>query len=331
MSTRLPFLSVVVIVQNRSHDLEHDLRRIRQVCQPRVSALQLLVVENGSKDGSVAQLRQLTLPGRTANVQVLALGTSVDFDTAAWVGLDRAIGDFAVVVAPGSDELGALGQIIDAAGCNTDVVYAHAALGAGESTLYRLLIHSFYLLYRWSAGVDLAHAPRYRLLSSRVINFIHQHPSPAAAYRHLPHSAGFDSRHLMLTQPRGARQRRPLREDFSRGWAMLMSSSRGPMRVVTTLSLFGAGANLLYSVYVILVGIFKAQVAPGWVTLSLQMSGMFLLISLTLLILGEYVLHITRLAHQGPAYLVAQEFSSAEFSRQQPLNIQTDNAGSLHA
>ncbi len=94
------------------------------------------------------------------------------------------------------------------------------------------------------------------------------------------------------------------------------------MRLVTTLSLFGAIANVVYSAYVIAIGLFKADVAPGWVTLSLQQSGMFFLISLVLLVLGEYILQMASLSNEGPSYNVGQEFTSAVITRRERLNIE---------
>lgn len=103
------------------------------------------------------------------------------------------------------------------------------------------------------------------------------------------------------------------------------------MRLVTTLSLFGALVNLFYSTYVIAVALLKPDVAPGWVTLSLQQSGMFFLISLVLLILGEYILHTASLSNEGPRYHVAQEFTSAVITRREKLNIEGANAIELNA
>jgi uncharacterized membrane protein YqaE (UPF0057 family) len=94
------------------------------------------------------------------------------------------------------------------------------------------------------------------------------------------------------------------------------------MRLVTSLSLLGAVANLIYSFYVVMIGFVKADVAPGWVSISLQQSGMFFLISLVLLVLGEYILHMADLSHEGPLYHVAQEFTSARIIRREKLNIE---------
>jgi hypothetical protein len=85
---------------------------------------------------------------------------------------------------------------------------------------------------------------------------------------------------------------------------------------------FGAISNLLYSAYVICVAVLKRDVAPGWVTLSLQQSGMFFLISLVLLVLGEYILQMASLSTEGPLYHVGQEFTSARMSRRERLNVE---------
>lgn len=102
---------------------------------------------------------------------------------------------------------------------------------------------------------------------------------------------------------------------------LLVSTTRAPMRLVTSLSLFGAVANLVYCVYVITVGILKTDVAPGWISFSLQQSGMFFLISLVLLVLGEYILNMASLSNEGPLYHVGQEFTSARMTRLEKLNV----------
>jgi hypothetical protein len=111
-------------------------------------------------------------------------------------------------------------------------------------------------------------------------------------------------------------------DGFDRGIQILVSTSRAPLRAVTTLSLFGAVANVLYAVYVLVIGFFKQDVEPGWVSVSLQQSGMFFLISLVLLVLGEYILHMAALSNEAPEYHLAQEFTSARISRRERLNVE---------
>jgi hypothetical protein len=96
------------------------------------------------------------------------------------------------------------------------------------------------------------------------------------------------------------------------------------MRLVTTLCLLGAVTNLVYSIYVVVIGFLKADVAPGWVSLSLQQSGMFFLFSLVLLVLCEYIIHMVSLSSDGPLYYVGQEFTSARIISHEKLNIEEE-------
>ena len=115
-------------------------------------------------------------------------------------------------------------------------------------------------------------------------------------------------------------------EGFQRAMRLLVSTTQAPMRMVTTLSLFGAVSNVIYSAYVIGVALLKTDVTPGWTTLSLQQSGMFLLISLVLLVLGEYMLQMASLTNEGPRYHVAQEFGSRIVTRKSRLNVEVRDA-----
>lgn len=46
------------------------------------------------------------------------------------------------------------------------------------------------------------------------------------------------------------------------------------------------------------------------------------LISLVLLVLGEYILNMASLSNEGPLYHVGQEFTSARMTRREKLNIE---------
>lgn len=53
----------------------------------------------------------------------------------------------------------------------------------------------------------------------------------------------------------------------------------------------------------------------------MQQSGMFFLISLVLLVLSEYVLHMTNLSNEKPLYHVGQEFTSVRMTHREKLNV----------
>jgi hypothetical protein len=213
--------------------------------------------------------------------------------------------------------------MLDKAVRGADVVFATNEQKAGQSIPYRAASSIFNVLYKFFNGIDLANeAPQYRILNKSVVNFILQHPQPAMTYRHLPATGGFSRVNLSYSATPRASQTKHLGDSIDRGMRLLVSTTRAPMRLVTSLSLFGAISNLLYSGYVVAVGTLKADVAPGWISLSLQQSGMFFLISLVLLVLGEYIVHMARLSNEGPLYHVGREFTSARMTRREKLNVE---------
>lgn len=321
------FLSVVLVVRNQSSQLEELLASAIATIAPLVSDFELIVVDNASEDQSVEVLKRLTGEGGLPNLQVYALTKEVDSDTASWAGLENALGDYVAVADPATDDVAFLPAMLEKAANGADVVFAANERKPERTLPYVAAYALFNALYKWFNHIDLARdAPQFRVLSKRVVNFILQHPQPARAYRHLPATGGFAKANMAYAAaPKASRPKR-LVDSIDRGMRMLVSTTRGPLRLVTLLSLFGAVSNLVYSGYVIGIALLKEDVAPGWVTLSLQQSGMFLLISIVLLVIGEYILQMASLSNEGPAYHVAQEFTSARMTRRERLNVEESAA-----
>ncbi|EJN33193.1 glycosyltransferase [Pseudomonas sp. GM80] len=317
------FLSVVFIVRNQSNHIGSILADAVERMSTLVSDYELIVVDNASDDNSISILKSLTAENGLPNLQVYALTKEVDADTAAWAGLENALGDFVVVIDPLADDIAFLPEMLDKAVSGADVVFANNKQKPAQSLAYETAYAIFNKAYKSFNGIHLStEAPQYRLLSKRVINFILQHPQPAVTYRHLPATGGFARDNLSYSSTPRVTEKKRLRESIDRGMLLLVSTTRAPMRLVTSLSMFGAVANLVYSFYVVASGLLKTDIAPGWISLSLQQSGMFFLISLVLMVLGEYILHMTSLSNEGPLYHIAQEFTSARITRREKLNIE---------
>jgi hypothetical protein len=325
------FLSVVFVVRNQSEHVEKILSDAANTVSTLVSDYEFIIVDNASNDDSVSVLKKLTEEHGLANLQAYILTKEVDADTASWVGLENALGDFVAVIDPLMDDISFLPEMLDRAVSGVDVVFANNEKKPPQGFVYQYAYAVFNMLYKWFNGIDLAkEAPQYRVLSKRVVNFILQHSQPALTYRHLPATAGFPRIKLNYSASPKICPPKRLGEGIDRGMRLLVSNTRLPMRLVTSLSLFGAVVNLLYSGYVVAIGLFKTNVAPGWISLSLQQSGMFFLISLVLLVLGEYLLNMASFSNKGPLYYVAQEFTSARLTRHEKLNIEEFASNPLH-
>ena len=322
------FLSVVVVLRDDAPRLLPMLHRLSEQLSNLVNDYELIMVDNMSTDGTMRVLEELTKPGGMPNLQCYVLTKEVDFDTASWAGVSSALGDFVAVVELDLAETSVIADMVARALEGTEVVLARNTASASAVTAYSIARRLFVRGCRRLIGVDFANdAPRSRLLSRGVVNHLQQYNVPTIMYRALPAKSGFTKSTVLFSQPRTAATRSTdLWGAFDRGVQLLVTSTSAPMRLVGMLSLFGAAANLLYSLYVIAVALTRDNVAPGWVTLSLQQSGMFFLLSLVLFVLGEYVLNIPLLHAGTPKWHIAREFASATITRKERLNIQEGSA-----
>ena len=230
------FLSVVLVVRNQSTQIEQLLLDSASYISELVTDYELIIIDNASDDDSVAILKKLTGENGQPNLQVYALTKEVDTDTASWVGMENALGDFIAVIDPFADDIGFLQEMLDKAVSGIDVVFANNEQKLPQSLAYNISYSIFNRLYKWFNGIHLAtEAPHYRVLSKRVVNFILQHPQPAMTYRHLPATGGFARINLNYSATPKISHTKQLGESIDRGIRLLVSTTRAPMRLVTTL------------------------------------------------------------------------------------------------
>lgn len=326
LSTHSIFLSVVLVVRNHADNIGKILQDLTTLLRDSVDDYEIIVVDNASTDRSIALLKEVTSELGISNIQVYALAKPVDADTAVWLGMENSLGDFVAAVDTDRDEISFLPTMLTAALSGTDAVFAQdVRVNESRPIGYWLARAAFNFLRSLDeATLRDVDTCRYRVLSRKLVNFVAKHAQPAVAYQHLPATAGFSTEHLVYrgTSPITVPEKHLL-ASIDKGVKILVSTTRVPMRLVSSLSLFGAAANLLYSAYVVAIGLFKANVEPGWVSLSLQQSGMFFLMSLVLFVLGEYILHVASLSDDGPIYCIAQEFTSVHLTRLDKLNVES--------
>jgi glycosyltransferase involved in cell wall biosynthesis len=326
------FLSIVLVVSNQALELEKKVREISSVLQG-LGALdyELIVVDNGSRDNSLEVLRSLTSADGLENVQVFSLRRGVDYDSAAWVGVEGALGDAVVVMDPVEDDPRVIVDLYRLSNEGYQVVTAVNTVKPKAGVAYSVAQKFYHWLYRLVYSVRLStDASRFRLLDRDVVTSVQAQHQPHLAFRSLPATAGFTSTTLEFTYQSSALRKRPLRAAIQQGTHLLLADSAIPMRVVVGLSVLGAVANLLYSGYVVIIALTKSAVAPGWVSLSLQSSAMFFLISIVLWMLAEYILHLGRLSRSSNAAEVRNEFTSVSIPRKNRLNVERSQPANPH-
>jgi hypothetical protein len=318
-------LSVVMVVTGWVEQAPGIVAAMAEQLATIATDYEIILVDNAS-DGDAQQVyRAITAPEGHPNVQVYRLLRKVDYEIAAWAGVENSLGDLILVIDPFDDDLtplrGAVAEVIDG---QADLVLLVNDSPRRQPPLTAGLRRLYLALFRSLGGINLqVEAAQYRLMTKRVVSYLLQQPRPANRYRTLPATAGFTKAILRYTSARRPRPANGLLSEARRGMRILLSSSIAPARIASVLSLLGAGLNVVYSIYVVVLALTRSNLQPGWITTSLQQSGMFFLFSLLAFVLTEYLIDGIQGGRVGTAYFVIDELSSAVLTRRQRLNVET--------
>ena len=318
------FLSLVFVTRNQPESIKKLLLGLTTSISSLVKDYEIILVDNNSDIDVMNLYKTIIDDHNIPNVQIYALSKQVNKDTASWAGVENSLGDFVVIIDPSIDDINILPKMLESAINGKDIVFGeNKSLYNKKGYFYSAASKIFYWFFSQFSNENMRlDIPRYRILSKRAVQFILQHNHPALTYRHLPFSRALSRSIINYSHAPSQSIKHSFQDRLDNVIELLMSNTRTPMRIVTFLSLFGAISNIVYSFYVLIIGFFKSDIAPGWISLSLQQSGMFFLISLVLLILGEYILHMVSLTNEGPSYHIGQEFTSRHLTTRRKLNIE---------
>ena len=151
---QLSLLSVVAPIYNEEATILHFYERVCNALEG--LEFELVLVDDGSRDGSAAALEQIA--AGDPRVRVVYLSRNFGHQTALTAGLDHACGDAVVMLdADLQDPPELIVRMLDhwRAGC--DVVYAVREKREGESRFKLATARWFYKVFDWLAQVELQH------------------------------------------------------------------------------------------------------------------------------------------------------------------------------
>ena len=309
-------ISVILVTQNSKTYIEQAIESLAAKLSTHYKDYEIVVVDDGSRDRTAEVIE--ALQKRIANIQLYVLPRSYGEAIATIVGLDNAIGDYVAILNAETDSPETVIQMVELAQAGVDVVYG---VDEKRAALYDKLAKVFYRTFARMTKSDIPQeASRFRLFSRAVVNYITAVNDRHHLLRVLPAISGF--KHTTIPyNSKPSSKKRSLLGRVGEGISVLFNSSVKPLRFATYTALTAGFLNLLYAVYVVIIALIKPDVAEGWVSLSLQSSGMFFLISLVLTIISEYLYGIMERTQNRPLYHIARESSSVVFKRKQELNV----------
>jgi polyisoprenyl-phosphate glycosyltransferase len=314
LPTSQPRLTVVVPCYNESEVLPLLEGRLRPVLDGLGEAYEVVMVDDGSRDGTGEVL--LKTAASWPQVRPLLLARNVGHQLALTAGLDHADGDYVVTMDADLQDPPELIPVMleRAVAERVDVVYARRSDRSTDSRFKRWTASAYYDLMRRSAGVDLPdNVGDFRLLSRRVVLALRMLPERHRVYRLLIPWLGFPS--AVVEHRREARAagttKYPVRKMVSLAWNGLSSFTTSPLQVATTVGASAAVLALVGAVLVI-VSFLLGQTVPGWASVSVAVLFLAAVQLLCLGVLGAYVGRIYEEVQHRPLYRVDHQDRRAD-------------------
>ncbi len=316
-------LSVVLVIDDRQNMPVQSIQELHKEVSSKDLPFEIILVVNTQNLNILQQIH--TQSSTLSNLQVYALKTPVDNITANMVGIENAIGDWVATFDLETDDPSIIGKFYDTAiQDGAEVVLSVSENSSTQKNIkYNFLSFLYHRIFKILHGYNLAEeAPSARLLSRTVVNHILQHNSPLVALETLTVADSYRKAKVSQTPKIAAAP--SLTERVQTRWRTLIGISAAPLRAANLLCGISASLAFLYSIYVLVVFMVKKDVVPGWTTLSFIISLMFMMLSLVLWLLSEYLILLLNPGSRQASYEITQEFSSNVQTRRQQLNVEVE-------
>jgi polyisoprenyl-phosphate glycosyltransferase len=311
--SRAQGVSIVVPLYNEAAALARMHGRLVEIAQhlaaTRSLACEIVYVDDGSRDGTLAIAREL--PANGVDVQVISLSRNFGKEAALLAGLDHARRGAALFIDGDGQHPPDLiermvGHWFDD---DCDVVYTAKAHRTSESILRRLSVKVFYVLLNWGARPKIPEdAGDFRLLSPRAADALRQLPERNRFFKGLSSWIGFRQMRIDYEPaPRvDGRSTWNLHRLIGLSIDGVTSFSVAPLRLATVMGTVLAVIAFMYGSQIVYETLVYGAKVPGYPSLFV---GVMVLGGVQLImigVVGEYIGKILEETKGRPVYFVAE-------------------------
>lgn len=305
---RKPTFSIIAPIYNELENIPELYPRVHAVLDQTGEPWELILVDDGSTDGSTEVIRNLA--ENDERVRPVIFARNFGHQIAVTAGMDYSRGDAVVIIdADLQDPPEVILQLIEKWREGYEVVYAVRAEREGETWFKKTTASLFYRLIYRITDVDIPmDTGDFRLMDRKVVNAMNQMREKQRYLRGMSSWVGF--KQIGVTYNRKARfageTKYPLKKMVKLALNAVTGFSYFPLQLASYLGIFTVGITLmalLVSFILFLArGIGFGGQANMW--LALLFLGGVQLVGLG--IIGEYIGRIYDEAKNRPLYIVAQ-------------------------
>lgn len=302
-----PELTVVIPAYNEEESIEPMVERLVLALEQRVNGLEILFVDDGSRDGTWPRISELA--SRDTRVRGIRFARNFGHQAALTAGVDAATGRaVAIIDADLQDPPEVIPEMIERWRAGAEVVYGQREVREGETVFKKATAAAFYRLLRRITHVDIpVDTGDFRLMGPRAVAAFRALPERNRFIRGLVAWIGFPQ--VAVRYRRQARHagetKYPLRKMVRFALDGITSFSFLPLRLATLLGFAVSVASFLYIVVVVVLKLLGIN-WPGYT--SMMASILFLGgVQLVMIgVLGEYVARVYDEVKRRPLYLVGE-------------------------
>ncbi|MDB6119302.1 MAG: glycosyltransferase [Verrucomicrobiaceae bacterium] len=304
-------VSVILPLHEDAPILETVVREISEVLDAHYAHHEIILVADGSDTATACAARTVTsqIPG----VRTIMLSRAFGRSMSVLAGLESSVGDYVVVLVPETDPPALIPDMV--ARCReVDGMVLGVDQTGGDGNFFRLQLKRFFHAYmrRMLKTELLPGCTDFCVIGRRMVNALTQFRESYRQLRLLSATVGYHRAAFPYTplSRTGRNTRRSFNAELFQALEMVVAHSRQPLRIVSSLGWFASFLNVLYTAYVVLVYLFKRDVAPGWTSQAFMQGVMFFFLFTLLSILSEYIGRILEDSRGRPLYFVTDELNS---------------------
>jgi len=304
-----PDLSVVIPVYNEEKNLVTLAERLLVVLEQIQVSYELLCVNEGSIDKSLAILKKLA--AESTAVGYISLSRNFGHQVAISAGLDVATGRAVVVMdADLQDPPELTPELYAKMKEGYEVVYGRRIYRKGESFLKKLTARFFYrLLSRITHVAIPVDTGDFRIMDARVVEVLKQMPERNKFLRGQVAWVGFQQtwidfvRDERLDGKPGYTYRKMLRFAFDG----ITSFSDFPLKMASMLGFIVSGIAFLLMIYTLLARLVFKDYVEGWASIILSVLFLGGVQLICIGIAGEYLARVFNNVQGRPLYVVDEQ------------------------
>ena len=300
--------SIVAPIYNELENIPELYRRVREVMSATQTNWELVLVDDGSSDGSTEAIR--TLAQQDNHVRPVIFARNFGHEIAVTAGLDYSRGEAVIMMdADLQDPPEIILEMIKKWHEGYEIAYAKREERVGETWFKLLSARLFYRLIARITDVDIPmDVGNFRLMDRKVVNVLNQMHERHRFMRGMSAWVGF--RQIGVPYTRATRfsgtTKYPLSKMFKLALNAITGFSYFPLQLATYFGFFSAGLSIIAIPVVIVMRLIGHGAFLGQATtlIAVLFLGGVQLISLG--VLGEYLGRIYDEVKGRPLYIVRE-------------------------